>query len=64
MPFDRMKARTVLIPIKTYRSVKHTSAEIDRTMSELLAEAWSNYFEKNMQANYKQKEVPVNMPNQ
>jgi hypothetical protein len=46
MPFDKQKFRTVIIPISTYRSVKHTAAEFDKTMNELLAAAWANYFEK------------------
>jgi hypothetical protein len=49
VPFDRQKFRTLIIPISTYRSVKHTAAEIDRTMNELLAAAWANYFENNIQ---------------
>jgi predicted transcriptional regulator YdeE len=46
---DRERFRTVTIPTQTYRSVKLTAAEIDKSIMELLAAAWANYFETTLQ---------------
>ena len=46
MPIDKEKTRLVTIPIQIYRSVKRTAAETDKTMNQLLADAWKNYEQK------------------
>jgi hypothetical protein len=38
---DRTKLRTAVIPIETYRSIKITAAQMDKSMIEILAEAWA-----------------------
>jgi hypothetical protein len=48
MSSDRDRYRTVTIPKETYRSVKHTSAEMERSIMELLAIAWEQYFDKSI----------------
>jgi hypothetical protein len=40
---DRTKLRTAVIPIETYRSIKITAAQMDKSMIEILAEAWATY---------------------
>jgi hypothetical protein len=47
MPIDKSKFRQVGIPILTYRSIKKTSAEIDKTMGQLLTDAWNKWSELN-----------------
>jgi hypothetical protein len=40
---DRTKLRTAVIPIENYRSIKITAAQMDKSMIEILAEAWASY---------------------
>lgn len=43
---NREKTRVVAIPVFTWKNLKRTSAELERPMSDLLADAWKKWSER------------------